>query len=40
VHEIAHALTAAQGGRLRLEDGAPRTRFVLELPLGGNVLPN
>jgi signal transduction histidine kinase len=37
---IAHALTAAQGGRLRLEDGAPRTRFVLELPLGENALPN
>jgi signal transduction histidine kinase len=28
---IAHALSLAQGGRLRLLDGAP-TRFVLELP--------
>jgi two-component system heavy metal sensor histidine kinase CusS len=29
---IAHALTAAQGGALRLEDVPGRTRFVLELP--------
>jgi signal transduction histidine kinase len=29
---IAHALTAAQGGRLRLAEDAPATRFVLEVP--------
>jgi signal transduction histidine kinase len=29
---IAHALTAAQGGALRLDEAAPGTRFVLELP--------
>lgn len=31
-HAIAHALAAAQGGRLRLDEAAPGTRFVLELP--------
>jgi two-component system OmpR family sensor kinase len=29
---LAHALTAAQGGALRLEEAPGRTRFVLELP--------
>jgi signal transduction histidine kinase len=29
---IAHAFAAAQGGRLRLDESAPGTRFVLELP--------
>jgi two-component system OmpR family sensor kinase len=32
---IAHALTAAQGGALRLEDVPGRTRFVMELPRAG-----
>ncbi len=32
---IAHALTAAQGGALRLEDAPGRTRFVMELPRAG-----
>jgi signal transduction histidine kinase len=29
---IAHALTSAQGGRLRLDEGAAGTRFVFEVP--------
>ncbi len=31
-HAIAHTLAAAQGGRLRLDEAAAVTRFVLELP--------
>jgi signal transduction histidine kinase len=30
---IAHALTAAQGGRIRLDDAPGATRFLLELPV-------
>jgi signal transduction histidine kinase len=30
---IAHAFAVAQGGSLRLDEAAPCTRFVLELPL-------
>lgn len=33
---IAHALTRAQGGALRLEEAPARTRFVMELPRAGS----
>jgi signal transduction histidine kinase len=33
---VAHALTVAQGGALRLEQSPGRTRFVLELPAAGS----
>lgn len=36
---IARALAIAQGGRLRLDDSAPATRFVLELPGAGGRRP-
>jgi signal transduction histidine kinase len=37
---IAHAFALSQNGQLRLDEGAPRTCFVLDLPLVGTTAPS